>query len=136
MNTQKHKYLINSIKTIISQARSLTARSVNSLQVASNYMVGKRIVEFEQGGSERAEYGKTLVGNRIWSRVFTEQSGVYAKILSDVFKTCRSKIPDRVWGIQFRLGNGEIPDSVWEIRFESWVIRYGTRDCAGTETTV
>ena len=61
MNTQKHKYLINSIKTIISQARSLTARSVNALQVASNYMVGKRIVEFEQGGSERAEYGKTLL---------------------------------------------------------------------------
>ncbi len=61
MDNQKHKYLIDSIKTIISRARSLTVRSVNALQVASNYLVGERIVEFEQGGAERAEYGKALL---------------------------------------------------------------------------
>ena len=61
MDIQKHKQLINSLKTIISQSRSLTVRSVNALQVASNYLVGEQIVEYEQGGTERAEYGKTLL---------------------------------------------------------------------------
>ncbi len=61
MDIQKHKQLIDSLKTIISQSRSLTVRSVNALQVASNYLVGEQIVEYEQGGAERAEYGKTLL---------------------------------------------------------------------------
>ena len=46
------------IREIISQARSLTRRSVNSLQVISNYLIGMRIIEEEQSGKERAEYGK------------------------------------------------------------------------------
>ena len=46
------------IRGIISQARSLTRRSVNSLQVISNYLIGMRIIEEEQSGKERAEYGK------------------------------------------------------------------------------
>ncbi|MEA1875775.1 MAG: DUF1016 N-terminal domain-containing protein [Bacteroidota bacterium] len=61
MDIQKHKHLINSLKTIIRQGHSLTVRSVNALQVASNYMIGEQIIKFEQGGVERAEYGKTLL---------------------------------------------------------------------------
>ncbi|PIP02373.1 MAG: DUF1016 domain-containing protein [Zetaproteobacteria bacterium CG12_big_fil_rev_8_21_14_0_65_54_13] len=57
MNTNGHG-LIGDIREIISQARSLTRRSVNSLQVVSNYLIGMRIVVEEQGGQERAEYGK------------------------------------------------------------------------------
>jgi predicted nuclease of restriction endonuclease-like (RecB) superfamily len=64
MNHEKHesyKEITEEIKSIISQARSLTIRSVNAMQVASNYLIGQRIVEFEQGGSKRAEYGKALL---------------------------------------------------------------------------
>jgi hypothetical protein len=43
--------LVSDIREIISQARSLTRRSVNALQVVSNYLIGKRIVLEEQGGS-------------------------------------------------------------------------------------
>jgi len=50
--------LVGDIREIISQARSLTRRSVNSLQVISNYLIGMRIVVEEQGGQERAQYGK------------------------------------------------------------------------------
>lgn len=53
--------LIKDIREIISQARSLTLRSVNSLQVISNYLIGMRIVIEEQGGHERAEYGKSIL---------------------------------------------------------------------------
>lgn len=50
--------LIEDIREIVSQARSLTRRSVNSLQVVSNYLIGKRLVNSEPEGQERAEYGK------------------------------------------------------------------------------
>ncbi len=50
--------LVGDVREIISQARSLTRRSVNSLQVVSNYLIGMRIVVEEQGGQERAGYGK------------------------------------------------------------------------------
>jgi predicted nuclease of restriction endonuclease-like (RecB) superfamily len=53
--------LAEDIREIISQARSLTRRSVNSLQVISNYLIGMRIVVEEQGGQERAEYGKSVL---------------------------------------------------------------------------
>jgi hypothetical protein len=57
MDTDKHG-LIKDIREIISQARSLTRRNVNSLLVISNYLVGMRIAEEEQQGHERAEYGQ------------------------------------------------------------------------------
>ncbi|MBF0203014.1 MAG: DUF1016 family protein [Desulfamplus sp.] len=50
--------LLNDIRQIIAQARSLTVRSVNSLQVLSNYLIGRRLVEEKQKGQKRAEYGK------------------------------------------------------------------------------
>ncbi len=53
--------LLLQIRNIISQARTLTVRSVNTLQIASNYLIGQRIVEFEQSGSDRAEYGKSVL---------------------------------------------------------------------------
>ena len=67
MNTNRHKPEINQsnlfqdIRKIISQARSLTRRSVNSLQVLSNYLIGKRLVEEKQGGNKRAQYGKATL---------------------------------------------------------------------------
>lgn len=57
MNTDE-RGLIRDIRAIISQARFLTRRSVNSLQVISNYLIGKRLVDREPQGKARAEYGK------------------------------------------------------------------------------
>lgn len=53
--------LIKDIREIISQARSMTRRSVNSLQVISNYLIGKRLVDSEPEGEERAIYGKATL---------------------------------------------------------------------------
>lgn len=72
MDTDGHG-LIRDIREIISQARSLTRRSVNSLQVISNYLIGMRIVIEEQGGSERAEYGKETM--QLLSKELTKEFG-------------------------------------------------------------
>ncbi len=46
---------------IIDAARESAARSVNAAMTAAYWLIGRRIVEFEQSGEERAEYGTALV---------------------------------------------------------------------------
>ena len=49
---------------IVDQARAAAARSVNTLMTATYWSVGRRIVEEEQGGQQRAAYGEGLL-NRL-----------------------------------------------------------------------
>lgn len=49
------------IVELLDSARCAAARSVNALMTASYWEIGRRIVEFEQAGAERAEYGEALI---------------------------------------------------------------------------
>jgi predicted nuclease of restriction endonuclease-like (RecB) superfamily len=53
--------LLEGLKSLILSARQAAARGVNLLQVYTNYEIGRRIVEQEQRGAGRAEYGKQLL---------------------------------------------------------------------------
>lgn len=55
--------LIQEIKTIIDQARANAVRSVDFCRVQMYWQIGRRIVEEEQGGEIRAEYGKNIIKN-------------------------------------------------------------------------
>ena len=46
---------------IVDVARSAAVRSVNAAMTAAYWMIGQRIVEFEQSGAERAAYGAALL---------------------------------------------------------------------------
>lgn len=54
----EHADLVRQVREIILSARSLAARSVDTVQVAMNFAIGQRIVEQEQDGDKRAAYGK------------------------------------------------------------------------------
>lgn len=49
------------IVALLESARRTAARSVNALMTASYWEIGRRIVEFEQGGQDRATYGDALI---------------------------------------------------------------------------
>lgn len=49
------------IISLLEAARRHTVRSVNALMTATYWEIGRRIVEYEQGGSERAGYGDALI---------------------------------------------------------------------------
>jgi predicted nuclease of restriction endonuclease-like (RecB) superfamily len=49
------------IVQLLENARRTAARSVNALMTASYWEIGRRIVEFEQGGEERAGYRQQLL---------------------------------------------------------------------------
>jgi len=53
--------LLNQLRTLIVQARQQALRAVDVVQVRTCWEMGRHIVEFEQGGAERAEYGAKLL---------------------------------------------------------------------------
>jgi predicted nuclease of restriction endonuclease-like (RecB) superfamily len=53
--------LIGGIAELLEAARRAAARTVNALMTATYWEIGRRIVEFEQGGEKRAEYGEALL---------------------------------------------------------------------------
>ncbi len=53
--------LFGRVVDILEEARSHVARTVNSAMVAAYWLIGREIVEEEQKGQKRAEYGKAVV---------------------------------------------------------------------------
>lgn len=53
--------LMNDISSLLNGARSQTARTVNAIMTATYWEIGHQIVEFEQSGEQRAEYGEELL---------------------------------------------------------------------------
>jgi predicted nuclease of restriction endonuclease-like (RecB) superfamily len=53
--------LRDEVALLIEQARQQSARAVNSVMTATYWLVGRRIVEFEQLGQARAGYGERVI---------------------------------------------------------------------------
>ena len=66
--------LVESIGTLLDAARSQIATSVNTILVKTYWNIGKYIVEFEQDGAHRAEYGSNLL-----NRLSTDLTHRYGK---------------------------------------------------------
>lgn len=54
--------ILGDISEVIELARGSAARSVNCIMTAAYWLIGRRIVEHEQGGKMRADYGEALLG--------------------------------------------------------------------------
>lgn len=65
--------LVNDLRSIVSKARSKAFAVVNYSLVERNWRIGQRIVEQEQNGASRAEYGKHVI--EIASAALTEEFG-------------------------------------------------------------
>lgn len=56
-----YRTVFDDVSQVIDAARESAARSVNAAMTAAYWLIGRRIVEFEQSGTERAEYGAALL---------------------------------------------------------------------------
>ena len=56
-----YEAVFGDVSKIIDAARESAARSVNAAMTAAYWLIGRRIVEFEQSGEDRAEYGAALI---------------------------------------------------------------------------
>jgi len=62
MSLEKQPYseLIDKIGSLLQQGRQQAAQSVNTILLQTYWYIGQHIVEFEQKGNEKAEYGSQL----------------------------------------------------------------------------
>ena len=60
MNLTESKF-IQDIKELLKSARNKVYRNINEIMTKTYFEIGKRIVEEEQKGKSRADYGKALL---------------------------------------------------------------------------
>ncbi len=58
---EKLNSLYSDIRTVLEEARSTAYRAVNFAMVRAYWQIGSLIVESEQKGRKRAEYGKAVL---------------------------------------------------------------------------
>ncbi len=89
--------LVNDVTKIIEQGRQKGAEFINSVICMTNWNIGQRIVEEEQYGEKRAEYGKQLL--KRLSECLTSEYGDNNSYTARDLRNCR----------QFYLTFGDFP---------------------------
>jgi predicted nuclease of restriction endonuclease-like (RecB) superfamily len=59
--TADYQAILSGVVRILESARHSAARTVNAFMTATYWEIGRRIVEFEQGGRDRSQYGEKLL---------------------------------------------------------------------------
>lgn len=59
--SKNYSTLITDLASLIEQGRKAAVRYVNTALVATYWLMGRRIVEYEQKGKKRADYGEELL---------------------------------------------------------------------------
>lgn len=60
-NSARYPTLLTGIGALLEESRRAVVRAANCFMTATYWEIGRRIVEFEQGGKKRAEYGEELL---------------------------------------------------------------------------
>ena len=63
MELERNSHIYDEIKNLLENARKKVLSTVNSTMTMTYFLIGKKIVEEEQNGESRAEYGKELLKN-------------------------------------------------------------------------
>ena len=70
----RYQSVFGDVSSIIDAARRSAARSVNAAMTAAYWLIGRHIVEFEQEGKKRADYGEEII-----ERLATDLSARYGR---------------------------------------------------------
>ncbi len=69
--------MLPDVADLLEQARCTLARTVNGIITAADWKIGRRIVEYAQAGTVRAEYGSALLkclsgdlNPKVWPGIF------------------------------------------------------------------
>lgn len=94
---QGYNRFLTGIQRLLEEARHQAARSVNAILTSAYWELGRRIVEYEQGGKSRAEYGEELLKrlSKDLTRKFGRGFGVVN--LSQMKKFYLLWLPERIF---------------------------------------
>lgn len=90
--------LYEDIRALLLSARQTIARGVDLLQVHTNYEIGRRIVEQEQKGKNRAEYGSDLL-NDLSARLSSEFGSGFSRSNLEYMRRFYLAYPERAFQI-------------------------------------
>ncbi|WP_290397002.1 PDDEXK nuclease domain-containing protein [uncultured Duncaniella sp.] len=92
---------VNDVKAIVENGLITAYSSVNSAMVSTYWKIGRRIVEEEQQGSERAEYGKQLI-NELSKSLTLEYGQGYSPRYLRAFRQFYLVVPSlEIWKSRF-----------------------------------
>ena len=96
ISNQKYNGLVDNIGEIVKQGKREVYTSLSSIIVKTYWKIGKKIIEFEQGGKIRADYGKRLLLDlskdlkNIHGKGFSRSNLQYMRL----FYICYPNLPD------------------------------------------
>lgn len=82
-----YKELVKAIGIALNEGRNKAFRAVNIALVKTNWLIGRYIVEYEQKGKERAEYGTELLDRLsrdltiAYGKGFSRSNIIYSQVL-------------------------------------------------------
>ena len=106
-----HANVVDDIKQIINNGRVTAYASVNSTMIATYWNIGRRLVEEEQQGKERAEYGKELINTLAKELTHEYGNGFSARYLRAFrqfylvvpnYEIWKSRFPNLLWTHVYR----------------------------------
>ena len=95
VTTAAYAGMLDGVSELLDAARRASARTVNAFMTATYWEIGRRIVEFEQGGKKRAEYGEALLKRLAvdlagrFSRGFSKPNLERMRLLYEMFPPSR-----------------------------------------------
>jgi len=95
--------LLENLRALIVESRRQALRAVDTIQVRTCWEVGRHIVEFEQGGAERAVYGAGLLRTLAealtteFGRGFDSSNLRYMRLFYRAFPNCDALRHELSW---------------------------------------
>ncbi len=130
---QDYKNLFDSISQIYQSGRSTAIRTIQSQLVSTYWKIGKHIVEFEQGGKDKATYGTQLIKNlskdlkEAHGKGFGESNLTYMRLFYLKYQIMGTVSPQLSWSHYYELLkiSDDLERSFYEKQsiLENWSIR-------------
>ena len=103
IDTQEYRQLVDNISLLWDSAKEKAVQAVNGELLDANWLTGRYIVEFEQDGKTRAQYGKQLLVNlskdltRMRGKGFSRSNLTYMRKLYLTFPKCETLSHKLTW---------------------------------------
>lgn len=132
-NVMDYENLLHNIEKIWNKAKDNAAIAVNTELLDANWETGRYIVEFEQGGKARAEYGKGLLQRlakdltKLHGKGFNRSNLTYMRKLYLAFPKCGTLSHILTWShyyellkcddpLEFKFYYNEAINNRWKVR--------------------
>ncbi|GIV29064.1 MAG: DUF1016 domain-containing protein [Bacteroidia bacterium] len=132
-NVKNYTRLIDSIGVLLESARKQAVKTINNILIQTYWEIGKRIVEYEQKGEEKAKYGSELLSrlskdlNLKYGKGFSRSNLQYMRLLYLKYPRCQTLSGKLSWShyVELLTVSDDLARSFYEKQCigENWSVR-------------